>query len=99
MNKQRKKKKKEGGGKPIKLILLVDFSSPSSFSFSFLKTEFNLQSNTIFDHLVISKVSYVLDHICLNQQREPFLQLSEPAVVVMVATSEDGLAPKLEALE
>lgn len=33
-----------------------------------------------------------------NQQWEPFLQLSAPAVVVMEPTSEDGLALRLEAL-
>lgn len=33
-----------------------------------------------------------------DQQREPFLHLSEPAPAVSELTSEDGLAPKLDAL-
>lgn len=36
--------------------------------------------------------------IKINQQREPFLQLSVPAPEVREATREDGLALKLEAL-
>ena len=33
-----------------------------------------------------------------NQQREPFVQTSEPAPAVMELTREDGLADKLDAL-
>lgn len=40
---------------------------------------------------------YIYQYL-INQQREPFLHLSDPAPVVIELTREDGLAPKLDAL-